>query len=175
MCSRRHILSHPHSALPTHDNGKLLVRDQMIFAFHVGFQITAPTYGAGLVRHFIHACKNTGLAGKIVNPGKNLIAKTGFPTLKMVFYKKSRKYAHSYPLPTYIFPLNNEQTAIASSKFKAQSSKVQKFKSSKLNVQSSKLKVQKFKVQKFKSSKAQSSKLKAQSSKFKAQSSKRFI
>src|SRR5690606_12539440 len=168
MCSRRHILSHPHSALPTHDNGKLLVRDQMIFAFHVGFQITAPTYGAGLVRHFIHACKNTGLAGKIVNPGKNLIAKSGFPTLKMVFYKKSRKYAHSYPLPTYISPLNNEQTAIASSKFKAQSSKVQKFKSSK--VQSSKLKVQKFKaqsskvqsskVQKFKSSKVQSSKLK---------------
>ena len=140
MCSRRHILSHPHSALPTHDNGKLLVRDQMIFAFHVGFQITAPTYGAGLVRHFIHACKNTGLAGKIVNPGKNLIAKSGFPTLKMVFYKKSRKYAHSYPLPTYISPLNNEQTAIASSKLKVQSSK--------LKVQSSK----------FKSSKVQSSK-----------------
>src|SRR5690606_4464716 len=176
MCSRRHILSHPHSALPTHDNGKLLVRDQMIFAFHVGFQITAPTYGAGLVRHFIHACKNTGLAGKIVNPGKNLIAKSGFPTLKMVFYKKSRKYAHSYPLPTYISPLNNEQTAIASSKFKAQSSKVQKFKAQSSKFKSSKLKVQKFKVQKFKSSKfkaqAQSSKFKAQSSKLKVQSSK---
>src|SRR5690606_1978160 len=162
MCSRRHILSHPHSALPTHDNGKLLVRDQMIFAFHVGFQITAPTYGAGLVRHFIHACKNTGLAGKIVNPGKNLIAKSGFPTLKMVFYKKSRKYAHSYPLPTYISPLNNEQTAIASSKFKAQSSKVQKFKSSKLKAQSSKVQSSKFKSSKFKSSKVQ--KLKVQSS-----------
>src|SRR5690606_36879309 len=155
MCSRRHILSHPHSALPTHDNGKLLVRDQMIFAFHVGLQITAPRYGAGLVRHFIHACKNTGLAGKIVNPGKNLMAKSGYPTLQMPFYKSDRRYAHSYPLPTYISPLDHAQTAIASSKFKAQSSKVQKFKSSIL--------------------KAQSSKLYAQSSKFKAQSKKRFI
>src|SRR5690606_16789296 len=136
MCSNRHILSHSHSALPTHDNVKLLVRDQMIFAFHVGFQIIAPTYGAGLVRHFIHACKNTGLAGKIVNPGKNLIAKSGFLTLKMIFYKKSRKYAHSYSSYLHTFPnlITNQPlsaTQAQRSKLKGQSSKV-KGQSSKL-------------------------------------------